>query len=225
MSVASEIERLANDTDKYHTKERRELLRFVPVTCRTLLDVGCASAQFGALLKQERDIEVWGVEVDPGVASVASTKIDRVINAYFSSDIELPDSYFDAITFNDCLEHFPDPFPPLALAKRKLKPGGTLICSLPNVRYADNLRHLILEMDWKYEEWGVRDKTHLRFFTRKSMIRTIEEAGYSIISVDGINASDYYLTDFTMQVLRVLFRKWTEDMRYQQFVIVAGQAA
>ena len=220
------IEHGCVESPEYHIKERREILPFVPKTCSTLLDIGCASAEFGALVKRERqNVQVWGVEVNATVAAAAAAKIDRVITSDFASDIDLPDNYFDVVTFNDCLEHFPDPFPPLELAKRKLKPGGTLICSLPNVRYADNMRHLIMEMDWRYEGWGVRDRTHLRFFTRKSMIRTIEEAGYAVVSIDGINESEYYLRNFTMRVLRRLFRKWTEDMLYQQYVVVAVAAA
>ena len=64
-------------------------------------------------MKRERqNVQVWGVEVNATVAAAAAAKIDRVITSDFASDIDLPDNYFDVVTFNDCLEHFPDPFPP-----------------------------------------------------------------------------------------------------------------
>jgi SAM-dependent methyltransferase len=205
----------------YHTKERRDVLPFIPRSCRTLLDVGCGAAEFGALVKQEIGAEVWGVEIDAKVAAIAATKIDRVISSYFSPNADVPDNYFDVVTFNDVLEHFPDPYPPLELCKRKLKSGGVLVCSLPNVRYVENLRHLLVDMDWKYDEWGVRDRTHLRFFTRRSMLRTLDEAGYDVISIEGINASPDYWQNKTLFLLRLIFRKWMKDIPYLQFVIVA----
>ena len=206
----------------YHTKERRDVLPFIPRDCKTLLDVGCGAAEFGALVKREIGAEVWGVEIVSEVAAIAATKIDRVINGSFSTEVDVPDSYFDVVTFNDVLEHFTDPYQPLELCKDKLKPGGILVCSLPNVRYIENLRHLLIDLDWKYEDSGVRDRTHLRFFTRKSMLRMLDETGYTVITIEGINPSPTYWQDKLLLVLRQIFRKWMQDVAYQQFVIVAS---
>jgi SAM-dependent methyltransferase len=209
------------DEIRYFVDERREILAFLPTTFRTLLDVGCAAAAFGALVKSQLGAEVWGVEPVPAIAAIAKKKIDRVINSTFSVEADIPDRYFDVVTFNDCLEHFPDPFPPLELAKRKLKPQGTLVCSVPNVRYIENLWHLLVDMDWKYEDWGIRDKTHLRFFSRKSILRTLDEAGYDVVSIEGITPSEKYRKSRKLFILRQLFRKWMEDTPYQQFVVVS----
>jgi SAM-dependent methyltransferase len=206
---------------QYYVHARAEILPFIPEGCRTLLDIGCGAAEFGALVKKKRGLEVWGVEMSSEAARVAVTKLDRVINEDFLNASGIPDDYFDVVTFNDCLEHFSNPFPPLARARQKLRAGGTLVCSLPNVRYADNLRHLLLEMDWKYEDWGIRDKTHLRFFTRKSMVRTLEEANYRVNQVKGIYPSQYYMNNWKLSLLRIFFSKWMEDMLYQQYVLVA----
>lgn len=202
----------------YFGNERREMLRFIPAACRTLLDVGCGAGEFGALVKKERGAEVWGVELNATAAASARKKLDKVVHAPFSAEVELPDNYFDVITFNDSLEHFPDPYPPLEFCKRKLTKGGVVVCSLPNVRYIENVYHFLVDMDWKYEDYGILDNTHLRFFTRKSMLRTFENAGYNVLSITGIRP--HYWSGKKIFLLRLLFRKWMDDMKYLNYVSV-----
>lgn len=202
----------------YFGNERREMLRFIPASCRKLLDVGCGAGEFGALVKTELGAEVWGVELNAKAAASARDKLDKVVHAPFSAEVELPDNYFDVITFNDSLEHFPDPYPPLEFCKRKLAKGGVVVCSLPNVRYIENVYHFLVEMDWKYEDYGILDNTHLRFFTRKSMLRTFENAGYNVLSITGIRP--HYWSGKKIFLLRLLFRKWMDDMKYLNYVSV-----
>ncbi|NOR68252.1 MAG: methyltransferase domain-containing protein [Methylomarinum sp.] len=120
---------------KYYTEERTELLEFIPAECATLLDVGCSSGFFGKQLKKDRQIEIWGVEPVKEAAEIASKNLDKVLCEFFEDTNNYPVSYFDAITFNDSLEHFPDPEKPITLAKQLLKPGGVIIASIPNFRY------------------------------------------------------------------------------------------
>ncbi|MBY0430143.1 MAG: class I SAM-dependent methyltransferase, partial [Rhodospirillales bacterium] len=76
-------------------------------------------------------------------------------------------------------EHVADSEGLLAMASRRLRPGGTLVLSVPNVQYWPVLKGL-LEGHWTYTEAGVLDRTHLRFFTRESLIRLIHGAGLEI---------------------------------------------
>ena len=131
----------------------------------------------------------------------------------------MPDGYFDVITFNDSLEHFSDPMPALQLCKTKLAPGGSIICSFPNVRYIDNVIHFLVDMDWKYEDAGILDYTHLRFFTKKSMERWFVDAGYKIESITGIK--QHYWSGKKIFLLRLFFGKYVEDMKYLNYVVVA----
>lgn len=80
---------------------------------------------------------------------------------------ELPDNYFNAITCNDVLEHIFEAEDLLLQLKSKLKSGGVLVSSIPNVRYLNNLIHVLFEKDFRYEDEGIRDKTHMRFYTQK----------------------------------------------------------
>ena len=173
--------------DYYH-QTRPEMLDFIPMDAQRVLDVGCGSGEFGALLKEHRrDIEVWGVEPVESVAAEARGKLDHVVVDSFTERTPLPRAYFDAVVFNDSLEHFPYPEPPLALARELLAESGALVCSVPNVRYIDNLLHLLMDKDWQYRESGILDRTHLRFFTKRSLVRTLGEAGFEVRRIEGIN--------------------------------------
>ena len=121
-------------------------------------------------------------------AEVAATRLDKVLANPLSECVGLPQRYFDAICFNDSLEHFADPGPALESCKDLLRKGGVVVASIPNVRYIENIAHLLIELDWRYENSGIRDRTHLRFFTKKSMERTFRESGYAVLSMHGINS-------------------------------------
>ena len=204
-----------------YSGDRRELVDFVPTSCRTLLDVGCHVGAFGALLKSQRPIEVWGVEPNSDAAAKATLVLDRVINGFFDDRCHLPDSFFDAITFNDSLEHFADPWTALGVCKAKLTSGGVVIASIPNVRYVENLEHVLFDQDWRYEVSGIRDKTHLRFFTKTSMRRLFEEAGFEVLSQVGIRAKWWQRDKLLRRLVFRLFPRFTEDMRYVQYVTIA----
>jgi ubiquinone/menaquinone biosynthesis C-methylase UbiE len=211
---------LASSFD-YFNCLRKEMLTFIPSNCKKLLDVGCGAGNFGGLIKKTLGAEVWGIDPSTTVTGLTNKVLDHFINDFFSEKLDLPSKYFDVVTFNDSLEHFSDPFPPLELSRRLLKPGGVLVCSIPNVRYIENLKHLFFEMDWKYEDSGIRDRTHLRFFTKKSIVRTLEEAGYQVLLIQGINRRHWWWEGRRFIPIRFFLGKWIIDMNYLQFAVVA----
>ena len=204
-----------------YSSDRPMLHRFVPAECARLLDVGCYAGGFGRGLKARREIDIWGVEPLSAPAAVAARHLDKVVNDWFTDDAEIPDSSFDAVMFNDSLEHFPDADMALQLCRKKLKQGGVLICSIPNVRFIENLEHLLLQRDWQYEDRGIRDRTHLRFFTKKSMKRTLEQNGYEVLEQTGINEDWWRREKFLRRIAFRLFPSLTDDMRFIQYVNVA----
>lgn len=207
--------------ESYYSKERREILPFVPPGVRRVLEVGCGGGHFGALLAQERGIEVWGVEMVPEVAALAATRVHRVIAAPFTAEVkELPRGYFDAVLFNDSLEHFPYPEPPLAFAAELLADAGVVIASIPNVRYFEHLLHVLVERDWRYMEYGILDRTHLRFFTKRSIERLFADAGYRIRSITGINP---FQGGWKYRTLVRVLGRYADDVPYLQFVVVASR--
>lgn len=203
----------------YYSYPRTEVINLIPRNCTKILDIGCGSGEFGRILKQQRQIEAWGVEPVDEAAKIAEKHLDHVICGFFDESINFPLNYFDAVIFNDSLEHFQDSYSPLHLAKKLIKPDGYIIASLPNFRYIVNIEHILMDMDFKYTDEGILDKTHLRFFTLKSMQRLFNDVGLDIIDIQGINPHSW--KGKKIFLLRLLFNKKIDDMKYLQYVIIA----
>lgn len=211
MTVASD--------NSYRRNSRPELLEFVPEGVQRALDVGCGEGDFGSQLKIGGNAEIWGIEIDHSSATVAQGRLDRVL----IGDIthlwrDLPDGYFDCIFFNDVLEHLINPGDVLLHIKRKLSPVGCIVCSIPNVRYYHTLRDLVVYKKWHYEDEGILDRTHLRFFTESSIQELFDTLDFEILKMKGINP----LADsWSFAVLNTLLLGHLSDCRYLQFAIVA----
>lgn len=205
----------------YYHHSRPELIPFIPPSIKSALDVGCGSGNFGETLKKLYACEVWGIEPNQVEALEAGKKIDKAIHNIFSIDLpELAGKKFDVIFFNDVLEHLIDPTEALQHCKKLLNEGGHIIASIPNMRWYPVILGLLRYKDFKYELSGVMDKTHLRFFTAKSMRRLFEDAGYIIVKMEGINKDNNF--KFFNLINFLLFNtQW--DMKFQQFAIVANQ--
>jgi len=206
----------------YHDSPRPEMLAFVPQQALRVLDVGCHTGAFGAAVKKKCGGEVWGIEPNAETAQVATQVLDKVFNDIFTPALPLPDRYFDAIVFNDVLEHMVDPWSALKLAASKLRPDGCVLVSLPNLRHIDNLVHILRERDFNYEPAGIRDKTHLRFFTRKSLPRLFDGSGLVIEQIHGINEECFL--SLPRRIAYFLFKSYLEDTRHIQFAVIAKPA-
>ena len=190
-STIKELDNLLNNimnnkslkNSNYFSYTRPEVQQLVNVNSKFILDVGCANGSMGQELKSNLDAEVWGVEYDSAAANVARCRLDRVLEGDIISILDnLPEKYFDTIIFADVLEHTPRPEIILNAIKKTLKTNGEIVISLPNVRHWTVIKSL-LEGDWKYEEAGLLDKTHLQFFTKKSIIRMMNKLNYIIIEM------------------------------------------
>lgn len=200
----------------YYQLNRSEMLKYIRKSVKVTLDVGCGEGNFGKLLKEKMNCEVWGFEPAFHAFEIAKEKLDKVYNCEFSHDL-LPDNKFDLISFNDVLEHMPDPWKTLQECRNKLSQSGCIIASIPNILYFHDFFKMVLAKDWKYEPAGIFDKTHLRFFTKKSMIRLFNESGYEVLEIEGIRPTDS--KKFTLFNL-VTFNYWREA-QYLQFAITA----
>jgi SAM-dependent methyltransferase len=193
--------------------ERREMLRFIPRGATSVLDVGCSKGRFGAVLRSDDPArELVGIEPDPEAAIEAADHYDSVVNGFFPADVPVGRT-FDCIVFNDVLEHVADPWSMLADTRRLLSPEGTVVASIPNVRFVIVVRNLLFRGRWDYADWGVLDRTHLRFFTRKSIEDLFRGAGFTIESLTPINP-------ITVRSAKVLVGRF-RDMRFPQFAVVA----
>lgn len=210
----------------YFALGRNEMLPFLPADCRRLLDVGCGAGAFGEMVKQSREVEVWGVEPVPSAAVKASAKLDRVVVASFCPQTGLPEGAFDCIVFNDVLEHMLEPEKALRYARSLLSHNGCIVASIPNIRYLPVLWHLAVRGEWNYGNCGVWDRTHVRFFTKSSIVAMFEKEGYAVRSIAGINsregipaASGRLWRAYEFANL-ILFRRF-DDVKFQQFAVIA----
>ena len=205
----------------YYENPRFEMLRYVPENCTRCVEFGCGTGEFSLLLKTERKAETWAVEIHQESARKAATKIDHVINADAMQGVEeLPDDYFDCAVFLDVLEHLVDPYELLQRIKTKLRPDGLVVCSIPNIRYYRAFKKYVIDGDWEYEDHGIMDKTHLRFFTQKSLVKAFSSLNYDLIHLDGVHPT----SSRTFKLLNLFLFNALRDVRYKHYIVVARPA-
>lgn len=218
MQYDQNLKNMSEKPEEYFVQTRPEMMKFIPKDSNTILDVGCGRGLFGNQLKHKFNAKVWGIEIDEKEGEQAKEKIDKV----FIGDVvklinEIPDKYFDCIVFNDVLEHLVDPYNLLLKIKTKLKVNGVIICSIPNVRYFFNLKNLMIKKQWKYEDAGILDKTHLRFFTEKSIKDMFKNLNYELIKLEGINP----IKSWKFSLLNILSFGFLSDTKFMQFACAA----
>ena len=177
-------------TKEYYKCDRPELATHVLAGANRVLDLGCAEGLLGLSLKQQGlAVEVVGIELFEQAAKVAEARLDRVICGDIEmldwDGLELAKGSFDCILCGDVLEHLRDPWRVLAWLASLLKPEGRLIASLPNVRHWSVVFPLLLQGKWEYRGHGILDRTHLRFFTRKTAIQMFKDCGLRVVTCEG----------------------------------------
>ncbi|MDR2693210.1 MAG: class I SAM-dependent methyltransferase [Chitinispirillales bacterium] len=176
----------------YAISKRPEMAQFLPGAYSKVLEIGCNVGNFAPIVKS-KPCEYWGVEPFEEAAKVAGTRMDKVlVGLYDNVANEVPDNYFDMVIANDIIEHLEQPWNFLQSIKKKMTINAFIVLSIPNVRYYLNLGELLIHKDWKYVNSGILDITHLRFFTKKSIIRLLNENGFEIEMMKGINPIKVY---------------------------------
>lgn len=201
-----------------YTSARREILQYVPNIKGRVLDVGCSTGNFSKLLKDERGCEVHGIEVNQKAAIQAEDKIDKVFCGDATEVLsQLPDAYYDLVTMNDVLEHMIEPHIFLDKLHNKLSPDGIIFAIVPNIRHHRALAKILYEKEFKYEDEGIFDRTHLRFFTKKSIKRMFDECSYEEIDYFGINGTSS-LRPLLLNL--VTFGGFGNDTRFLQYAFI-----
>lgn len=206
---------------RYYQQSRPEMLKYVPPGVKRTLELGCGFGNFSAAVKTQLGAECWGIELDPEAARVAGGKLDKVVEGDINQHLDdLPDGHFDCIICNDILEHLVDPYTLLMELKTKLTAEGVVVASLPNIRYCRVLFDLVLCGNWDYKEHGILDKTHLRFFTYKSLKKVFPKLGYELLTIEGLEPEPT-LPARLVKVLNLLLFNVFVDTRFHHFACVA----
>lgn len=172
------MSRYAIKSDPYSSHS--VLLEWMAEGCgRRLLDVGAAD---GLLSRHftARGWRVTGLESDPRAAAAGSAHCERMIVVDLNRERPALDTRFDAIVCGDVLEHLADPAAVLAWLADRLVPSGRLAVSVPNVAHLW-VRLLLLAGRFDYTERGILDRTHLRFFTSRSLRALVVGAGLRVV--------------------------------------------
>ena len=162
--------------------ERQLRLYGLAKRCRTvaglarggrLLDVGCATGDFIALMRSYGPWSVVGIELDSNVASLARERYGlEVLNGSVDA-LDLPPASFDVITLWDVLEHLPDPRVSLHRIATWLRPGGCLVIRTPD---AGSLHARIWGPYWA----GLDTPRHVVVFNRASLARLSTSVGLTV---------------------------------------------
>jgi len=160
-------------------------LRGVPDNSK-VLDAGCGSGKIANQLTLKKGCRVWGIEADPFLAAISRKKCISVMNANLevaSDSLPYEKGFFDVILLRHVLEHLIDPFKVLRDLKKYLSEEGLLIYSVPNIVNWHSRLQILLGR-FEYQEGGVFDWGHLRFFNLASAKKLAEDAGYLIKQID-----------------------------------------
>lgn len=210
--------------EKYYSHVRQEFFALLPTnaTLSHVLDVGCGIGAAGRYLKDNLIVEnVTGLEKVPEIAAKAARQLDKVI----VMDAENPNvpfrlHQFDLIVMGDVLEHMIDPWSTLARYRDYLKPEGYMLLSIPNIQHWRTVLALF-GGKWDYTAGGIMDRTHLRFFTKKSIMDLIASARFRVIRLKANMGAKGKMANFlTLGILKnfvtfqffLLLQKDVEDI-------------
>src|SRR6266478_5136218 len=175
-----------------------KVLRMVPPGSR-VLDVGCAYGAFSSAMRRLRACHVTGVEVNAEAARVAREHCDEVIEGdVLALRGRLPGG-FDVIVAADVLEHLVEPEHALRLLASRLKSGGVLLASIPNVTHLSVVLALA-DGGFPRSREGLLDSTHLRFYGEGDVLALFHQAGYAVRIADRVTL-DPRLTEFKSDLL------------------------
>ncbi|HEY1446908.1 MAG TPA: class I SAM-dependent methyltransferase, partial [Caulobacteraceae bacterium] len=180
-------------SEAYYGAARRDWLDQMPHDRNLrVLELGCGSGATGALALSEGRCVAWGVAIERHgpAATQAACVLTQVIEGDIDRlDLPLAEEGFDLLVMGQVLEHLPNPEAVLARLARFLKPAGVALASTPNIGHWRSVAGLVAGR-FDYEAEGVMDRTHLKWFTPRSLRRAFEGAGLTDVSVTPLGWSE-----------------------------------
>jgi SAM-dependent methyltransferase len=179
-----------------------ELLDKIPLNAKTILDVGCAQGALGAAyLRRNPKCRVLGIDLDEEALEQARHRLTEVACVDVEANpmpFEVPGG-IDCIVYGDVLEHLVDPWALLTEHAKYLSPHGTVLVCMPNVEHWSFAARL-LGGTFDYEEMGLFDKTHLRWFTPRTMGAALTGAGLMLADLAPRPVSTERAEQFTQAI-------------------------
>ena len=215
-------------SEDYYTGLNKHILEHIDEDVKAVLEVGCAQGNLGYFIKKKYNAYVAGIEAFPNAAMEAKKKLDDL----YEENIEMfkfpfNKNTFDHIIFGDVLEHLNDPWTTLLNVKPYLKNNGSIIASIPNVAHITMLLEL-LSGNWTYQNSGLLDKTHLRFFTKNEIKKMFYKCGYNITKIKSVTVTNEnydklitYLYEVLGVNIKLVTDEFIERSTAYQYIVVA----
>lgn len=193
----------------------------------TLLDLGAAGGELGASLRDHFDRTI-GFEYNVDCVPTLRHCFDQAVIADLEKVKRLP-SGADAIVLADVLEHLRSPTSALQLVRESLAPDGRVFISVPNIANI-TVRLGLLFGVFEYRDRGILDYTHLRFYTKRTIKREVENAGFRILEIRGSSVpirliAGNFTPEFILRIgerlLTWLTRLWRGLFAYQIILVAA----
>lgn len=168
-----------------HDGFNADVLYLMPAELGRVVEVGASSGALAQAYRQNSPgTDYIGIEIDAGYAERCKDRCTRVLRADIEqmSDAELQALLpVDCWVFADVLEHLYDPWRVLKRLRSMMRPGDCVVACLPNTQHWSVLTRLVSGNLW-YEDMGLLDRTHIRFFTRTTLVKMFEDSGLRIES-------------------------------------------
>jgi O-antigen biosynthesis protein len=201
----------------YGDTANEDVLRGLGAVSGRLLDVGSGTGSWAPRLRDAGAHELVALDPSEAAIALARERYDAAVVGTIE-DTELANlggEPFDVIVAADVLEHLVDPWKALRKLRAWATPGAVLAISVPNLRFYRLVGNLVTRGEFEYEPYGVRDWTHLRWFTRRSLARTLvtsewePQSWVTSASLKGrllARLSEQLANDFLRQQLTVIAR-------------------
>ena len=212
------------DAGHHNDYVQEPLFQLIDGAPARVLDLGCAGGAFGAALKARYPgVSVTGIEAGRAAADKAGSRLDRVVHARLDdmsfADHGFEQDEFDTVIAADVLEHLVNPWDLLVRLKPFLAPHAQIVASIPNVRNITVVASLLLSGRFDYDERGLLDISHLRFFTLRGIRSMFEETGYAmeqdmailLPSLDGVYRSHKGAGNATIKLGRMTLADITQQ--------------
>jgi 2-polyprenyl-3-methyl-5-hydroxy-6-metoxy-1,4-benzoquinol methylase len=207
----------------YYSNIRHDLIAFFDERKYSkVLEIGAAYGETIYYLKEKSLAdEVIGIDLFEDQENKNNyKKIDKFIFGNINEiDLSAYNNYFNFILLPDVLEHIYDPKKTLSIVLDLLKEDGEICVSMPNIRHYSAFVNIFLKGDFKYDEIGIFDYTHVRFYCKKNIQQLLESSNFQVIKSEG-SIRNFKGKSFAKTINKLTFGLFEEFLSTQYFFMI-----